>query len=65
LEGLKERDHSEDIGMDGKIILKVYFKEIGWGLWTSFICLRIGILVGCCIHGNAPSGFIKCVEFLD
>jgi hypothetical protein len=22
--------------------IQVYFKEIGWGLWTSFICLRMG-----------------------
>jgi hypothetical protein len=29
-ENLEGRDHSEDIGIDGRIILKGIFREIGW-----------------------------------
>jgi hypothetical protein len=31
------RDYLEDVGLDGKIILKC----IGWGACTNLICLRI------------------------
>jgi hypothetical protein len=30
VENLKGRDHSEDTGVDGRIILKMNLKEIGW-----------------------------------
>jgi hypothetical protein len=30
LENLKGRDHLEDIGVDGKIILEMDLREIGW-----------------------------------
>jgi len=41
----KERDHSEDLGIDGRI-LKWILKKWDWRAWTSFIWLRIGIRVG-------------------
>jgi hypothetical protein len=30
-ENLKERDHSNDLGIDGRIILELILGEIGWG----------------------------------
>jgi hypothetical protein len=61
LENLKGRDHSEDLGIDGKIILKWIFRIVGEGLDSS----GSGLVAGSCEHGNEPSGFIKGREFLD
>jgi hypothetical protein len=38
---LMERDHLEDSGVDGSIILMWIFKK-GMGPWTGLIWLRIG-----------------------
>jgi hypothetical protein len=39
---LKGRDHSEDVGIDGRIILELILgKQVG-KVWTGFIWLRIG-----------------------
>ena len=37
---LKERDHSEDQGVDGRIILR--YSGSGMGEWAGFTWLRIG-----------------------
>jgi hypothetical protein len=41
-ENLKGRDHSEDLGIDGKIIVEQISRKYGGKVWTGFICLRIG-----------------------
>jgi hypothetical protein len=41
LESLKERDHSEDLRIDGRIILKGYFGNIGCRVWIGFTWHRI------------------------
>jgi hypothetical protein len=39
---LREGDHLEDLGVDGRIILKRIFKKWGGMAWPGLIWLRIG-----------------------
>jgi hypothetical protein len=39
---LREGDHFEDPGIDGRIILKWIFERLGVGAQTGLIWLRIG-----------------------
>ena len=60
---IRDRNHLEDHGIDGRIILRWILRKWDWGAWTGLIWLRLG--TGTCKCGNAPSGSIKCKEFLD
>jgi hypothetical protein len=50
--------HSEDLGMDGRVILECIIRKYCGKVWTGSMGLRIGTS-GCCEHGNEPSGSIK------
>jgi hypothetical protein len=56
---LRETDHMEDLGIDGKILNG--FLGSGMGGWTVLIWLRTG--TGEC--GTELSGSIKCGQFLN
>jgi hypothetical protein len=57
-ENLKGRDHSEDLGIDGKIILEWILGKQGkeCGLDTSDSEQRP--VTSSCEHGDEPSGFL-------
>ena len=38
----RERDHLENPGVDGRIILGWIFRKCDVGAWTRLTCLRIG-----------------------
>jgi hypothetical protein len=42
-ESPKERDHSEERGMDG---VRMGLRQIGWGMWSGFSWLRVGASSG-------------------
>jgi hypothetical protein len=63
---LKERDHLEDLDVDGRITLKWVFKKWDGEAWPRLICLSDRVTwVDCCECGNEPLVFIKCGEFRD
>jgi hypothetical protein len=58
LENIKERDHLEDKGIDGRI-LKWISKKDGVKLWNGFMCP----MAGSCKQGDEPSGSKKGGKF--
>jgi hypothetical protein len=60
---LRKRDHFEDLGVGGRIILKLIFKKWDGGLdWIDLAQNREKCFCEC---GNEPSGSIQCEEFLE
>jgi hypothetical protein len=53
LEKLKIRDHLEDVGVDGKIILE-WILGNGVKVWSVCIWLRVGVEADRCEHGKEP-----------
>jgi hypothetical protein len=49
------RDHLEDLGPDGRIILKWIFKKWDGGLdWIELAQDREGQVASCCVYGDEP-----------
>jgi hypothetical protein len=59
------RNHLEDRGVDGRIILKWIFKKWDGGHGLDSYGSGQGQVAGSCECGNEPSDSIKCGEFLD
>jgi hypothetical protein len=61
---VRERDHLEDQGTDGTIILRWIFRK-----WEEVVGTGVGLgqgqVTGICECGDEFSGSIKCGEFLD
>jgi hypothetical protein len=56
---MKEIGHSGGPGVDGMIILRWIFQEVGGGEWNRSSWLRIGTFGGICECGNEFWGSIK------
>jgi hypothetical protein len=55
-ENLKGRDNAEDLGIDGRIILKLILEKLDGKVWSDSSGSG---LVGSNQHGNEPSVSIK------
>jgi hypothetical protein len=55
-ENLKRRDHSEDLVVDGKIILEWILEKYGGKVWIGFTWLRIETGGGLCFRFHKSWG---------
>jgi hypothetical protein len=55
-ESPNEKENLEDKGVDGRMGSKWTLGRMVGGVWSGFMWLRIGILVGSCECGDEPSG---------
>jgi hypothetical protein len=62
---LRERDHLEDPDVDGRMILKWFFKKMVGRHGLDCSGSREGQVAGACECGNERSGSIKCGVFLE
>jgi hypothetical protein len=62
---LREGDHLENPGIDGRIILKWILKKWDGGGMDWIDMTQDRDRWRTCEHGNEPLGSIKCGEFVD
>ena len=55
----------EDLGVDGKIILKLIIRKWGGETWPRLLWLRIGTVAGTCERGNKSWSSVKCGKITD
>ena len=60
---LRERGHLEDLGVDGRKILRWIFRKRNVVAWTGSRWLRM--MAGTCECGSEHLDSLKCAEFLD
>jgi hypothetical protein len=71
VESLKGADHSENLNVDMRIILRLIYAlhlciyELHSGVWIGLIWLRTGTVEGSYEHNNNPSGPVTCWEYHD
>jgi hypothetical protein len=58
------KDHMEDLGIGGRILLRWFWKKLYGKAWAGLIWLRMGSMTGCFEQCNWPAGSIKCGQFL-
>ena len=61
---MREREHLEDLSIDGGYCIELDLHKVGRGAWTGLIWLRTGTVAGSCGCGNELMGFLKCGELL-
>jgi hypothetical protein len=61
---MRKRDHLEDLGLDGRIILKRIFRKWNGEAWAELSGSGQGEVVGACQCANGTYGSIKLKEFL-
>ena len=59
------RNHLEDPGVDGRIILKCIFERLDGGNGLDLYGSGQGQVADFCQYSDQPSGSIKCGEFLE
>ena len=63
-ENLRERDHLQDLGIYGKIMINRIFNKLTRVLWTGLIWLKIRTSSRLLWTRNELSGSVKCQQFL-
>ena len=59
----KERNHLEDLGMDGRVMLKWILRNVMVMRVLNLAGSGQGQVLGCCEHGYEPWSSIKCGNF--
>jgi hypothetical protein len=59
LESLKEGNPSEDLGIDGRILLKCILRKDDWIVWIGLIRLLMETSSGFCERGYELSSSLK------
>jgi hypothetical protein len=62
---MKRRDHPEDLGVGGRIILECILKKLSVVCGLDSTDTGYGPVAGCWEHDDEDSGSVECGEFSD